>query len=457
MSTVPKSLPAVVVGSSLPALLGERVRNPEIGLELASLKRRSVLVALLVFGLGGLWGTLTTITGAVIASGYVIVESNTRSVQHLVGGIVEKLLVKDGSIVRAGDLLVKLDETQMRAQVQIILTQIDELLVRQARVDAERTDATALVLPAALEARQGDAALQRIVALERVLLDSKLKAFDGQRGQLDERIRQINLENTGLEDQLAARKQQADLIAAELKDLEGLFARNLVPLSRVSGLRREQSKLRGDIGFLNSEIAKAKARIAETELQIIQMAQQRRSETTQDARDVASRLAEAQERRVVLEDQLNRVEIRSPIDGVIHQLAVFTIGGVVRPGETLMRVVPSNDELTFEVRIQPRDIDQVTIGQTASIRLMAANQPNLVNIEGKLATVSPDITIDAAQQLRYFVGRVKASAEALDRPGVPKLQPGMPADVFIKTESRSPLSYLIKPIYDQAIRAFRER
>ncbi len=444
---------------ALPSMRNNIDASSQVGHDISTLKRRSLIAAVLVFGVGGIWGTFANISGAVIASGFVIVESNTRSVQHLTGGIVEKLMVRDGSVVKAGELLIKLDETQTKAQLQILVTQIDELLIRQSRLDAERTGEGQISLPAVITARADDTALKRVIALENIVLDSRTRAFDGQRLQLDERIRQIKLESTGLEDQMRARERQAELISSELKDLEQLFARNLVPLQRVSGLRREQSRLQGDIGYLVSEIAKARARVAETELQIIQINQQRRADVTQEARDTASRLAEAQERRIVLEDQLNRIDIRSPIDGTIHQLAIFTIGGVVRPGETLMRVVPNNDELTFEVRIQPRDIDQLAIGQKASIRLAAANQTTLVGIDGILTTISPDIVVDPAQvqMPRFFVGRVHAPKEALLAARMPRLQPGMPADVFIKTEDRSPISYLFRPIYDQILRAFRER
>lgn len=439
------------------ALLPPARQAQSAGNQIKRQMQTSLVAAVLLFGVGGAWASLVDLSGAVIAPGFVIVESNSKAVQHLTGGIVDKVLVRDGSQVKSGDLLVRLDETQVRAQLQIMLGQIDEALARQARLDAERSGQTSILLPATLAARQTDPAVNRIVSLERIVLDSRTKAFAGQRAQLDERIVQINLETEGLDGQLVARRTQVRLINNELRDLEQLFARNLVPLSRVSGLRREVSRLTGDVGSLVAEMAKARARIAETELQIIQIDQQRRSDVTTEARDTASRLAELQERRLVLEDQLNRIEIRSPSDGVVHQLATVNPGGVVRPGEVLMRIVPTAEELSLEVRVQPRDIDQVWVGQQASIRLAAANQPTIVNIEGTLAAISPDLVFEPVQQQRYFVGRVKITRDAAVTAGVPPLKPGMPVDVFIRTGDRTALSFLLKPLVDQASRAFRER
>jgi HlyD family secretion protein len=441
----------------LPAVLTEMKSEAATVIAINSQVRRNLWGFALFFGIFGFWGTFATITGAVIAPGFVIVESNVRNVQHPTGGIVERIAVKDGSRVKAGDLLVRLDETQAKAQLQILVTQIDELLVRQARLDAERTGASVLLLPENIASRSAEPALGRIIALEKVVLESRQQAFVGQLSQLEERINQTNQEIEGVQGQLLARRQQVELVTKELGDLEPLFERKLVSLQRISGLRRESSRLQGDVGSLVSEVAKARAKVAETQLQIIQSEQQRRSDLTQEARDIASKLAESLEKRIVLEDQLNRIDIRSPSDGTVHQLAVFTIGGVVRAGETVLKIVPSEEELTLEVRIQPRDIDQVKISQPATIRLAAASQAITQSIDGQLFAISPDIVFDAASQQRYFVGRVKVTPGALEQKGIPKLQPGMPADVFIRTDERSPVSYLFRPLIDQANRAFRER
>jgi HlyD family secretion protein len=289
-----------------------------------------------------------------------------------------------------------------------------------------------------------------------VLLDSRRRAFQGQIAQLRERIAQINLEIEGAERQRGARERQLELLASELRDLEQLFARNLVPLSRVSILRRDFARLQGDIGVLNSDSARLGARVAETELLIIQAEQQNRTEINQDFREVASRLAELNERKTILEDTLNRVEIRSPAKGVVHQLTI-TPNGVVRPGETIMRIVPSDETLVFEARVQPRDIDQVRVGQEVSIRLLAANQAVTQAIAATVESVAPDIVIEPATQARYFVVKVRAPQEAIASAKTTRLVPGMPVDLFIRTDDRTPMSYLLKPLFDQMARAFRER
>lgn len=425
--------------------------------EIARIKRKSVLALVFFFVVFGGWSVFASISGAVIASGFVVVESNARSIQHLTGGIVEKIFVTEGVRVKAGDVLVKLDETQIRAQLQIQANEVDELLIRQARLDAEQFGAVELTLPAALLSRRDSPAIKRLIELEQVILTSRRRVYEGQLAQLRERIVQTQMEARGNSEQLDARKNQATLIQNEITDIMPLVERQLVPRTRIHALQRDAARLTGEIGAIAGDIARGQARVSETELQILQVEQQRRNDVTQEARDMATRLASATEKKNALEDQLNHVEIRSPVDGQILQLSVFTIGGVVRPGDTLMRIVPDNERLEFDVRILPRDIDQVHIGQSASIRLAAANQQNTTTLEGQLATVSPDLILEPSTQLRYFSGRVRLAPSQNIRPEANRLKPGMPVEVFIRTEERTPLSFLLRPLIEQTGRAFRER
>jgi HlyD family secretion protein len=442
-------------------VLADAVRSPAPATTPALIsryKRKSMFVSFVFVLLGGGWAALAPISGAVIASGHVVVESNARSVQHLTGGVVERIHVRDGQTVAAGELLVKLDETQARAQLSIAQTQRNELVVRKARLEAEHAGLSAIEPSGDLAALMDDPGVQRQLALEQIVLDSRVKIAEGQAQQFKERVRQVELDIDGLAEQLKARRRQLDLITAEVQGLEGLFARNLVSMVRISGVRREQARLQGDIGNVNSDIARSRAKIAETELQLIQLEQQRRNDINQEAREVATKLAEANERIVILQDTLNRVEIRSPAAGVVHQLSVFTQGGVVRAGDTLMRIVPTNEVMVFEARIQPKDIDQVRVGQPVAVRLLAANQATAQSIAGTLERVSPDITLDAATQQRYFTAKVSVNPAVVEpRTAATKLVPGMPADLFIQTDERTALSYMLKPIIDQATRAFRER
>jgi HlyD family secretion protein len=431
--------------------------EPSAAREIRRYKRNSLITLVLVFGLGGSWAAFATISGAVIAQGFAVVESNARSIQHLSGGVIKTIAVREGQKVAAGDLLIQLDETQARSQREIAHSQLLELKVRRARLEAERLGADTMSLPEEVADNAINGALIRMIMLEKVVLESRQRVAAGQEEQLRERVRQTELDIEGVETQVQARTRQIELINSELADLERLFARNLVPMQRVAALRREQARLVGERGMLVSDGAKSRARIAEIELQILQLAQQRRSDINQEARETAARLSEATDRLAALDDTLSRIEIRSPSAGVVHQLSVFTNGGVVRPGETLMRIVPDNDLIVFEGRIQPRDIDQVRIGQPASVRLLAANQPTTHSIEGAVTALSPDITFDAASQQRFFTVKVAVNQDAITRAQIVRLVPGMPADLFIKTDDRTPLSYLLRPLLDQAARAFRER
>ncbi|MCA3680511.1 MAG: HlyD family type I secretion periplasmic adaptor subunit [Methylobacterium sp.] len=425
--------------------------------EISRIKKKSALTMLFFFMVFGGWSVLASISGAVIASGFVVVETSARSIQHLTGGIVERILVTEGERVKAGSLLVKLNETQIRAQLQIQANEVDELLIRQARLDAEQLGTSEVVLPAALLPRENSPAIRRLLELEQIILASRIRVYEGQRAQLRERIVQSEMEGRGNIEQLESRKNQADLIQKEITELAPLVERQLVPRTRIHALQRDAARIAGEMGAIAGDIARGQARISETELQILQLEQVRRNEVTQEARDTATRLASATEKKIALEDQLNHIEIRSPVDGQILQLSVFTVGGVVRAGETLMRIVPDNERLEFDVRILPRDIDQVHIGQKASIRLSAANQQNTTTLEGHLYTVSPDLILEPATQQRYFSGRVRLAPSEVGRPEAGRLKPGMPVEVFIRTEERTPLSYLLRPLVEQTGRAFRER
>jgi HlyD family secretion protein len=442
----------------LPAVISDiERRSAESDTEVARIFRRTRMLAVLVFGIFGSWAAFATITGALIAPGFIVVEDNAKVVQHLTGGTVEALLVREGAVVEAGAPLIRLDRTQVQSQLQILQGQIDEMTIRQARLDASRRQSNVIVLPPEIEARRAIPSVARVIDLESILLETSQRTFDGQSAQLRERLQQVEEEAKGLNEQLGARESQVRIIGSELRDLESLLEKNLVPRSRVTALQRERARLLGDIGSFTADLARGRARMSELRHQLLSLEQSRQNEMTQEARETASKLSELMERRIAVEDTLRNIEIRSPVAGTVHQLNVTTIGGVIRPGEALMKIVPANPDVVVEVRIQPRDIDQVRVGQAANVHLMAANQPTTLSLEGTLVLVAPDITVEPATQLRYFLGRVKVKPESLVRANVPRIIPGMPTDVFIRTEERTPLSYFVRPLVDQAARAFRER
>lgn len=410
---------------------------------------------LLVGGVGGL-AAVTKMSGAVIASGRLVVDSNVKKVQHPTGGVVGEIRVRDGDLVKAGDILVRLDETTTRANLAIVSKSLDEFYARLARLEAERDGKNTVCFPDVLTSRQGEAAVAASMTGEQSLFDFRYQARSGQRSQLRERIAQLSEEIAGLTEQRQAKRREIELIKVELAGVRDLWNRKLVSINRMTALERDAVRLEGEHGQLTAGIAQVKGKAAEIELQIIQIDQDLRSEVATELREVQGRIAEFVERKVAAEDQLKRIDLRSPQDGVVLQLAVHTVGGVITPGEQVMQIVPVTDELTVEAHIAPQDIDQVTAGQNAILRLSAFNQQTTPELTGTLSRVSADLTTDERTGMAYYVARVKLpKAEVAKLHGL-ALTPGMPAEVFFPTGDRTMLSYLVKPLSDQIQKAFRE-
>jgi HlyD family secretion protein len=410
---------------------------------------------MLVGALGG-WAATSQIAGAVLAQGTVVVESNVRKVQHPTGGIVGELRVREGDDVRQGDLLMRLDDTITRANLQVIVKQLDELGMRQARLQAERDGANVLNVPASLTARAHDPAVAEIISGETSLFKSRRAGRESQRSQLGERIAQLRQEIAGLTAQLAAKREEIGLVKAELESLAGLSSRGLVATSRVTPLRRDVARFEGEQGQINASMAQLQGRIAETELQLIQIDQDLRTEIVRDLRDAQSKEAELIERRITAEDQLRRVEVRAPDNGIIHQLSVHTVGGVINPSEPVALIVPAGDQLVIEARVAQQDIEQLYLGQQAWLRMTAFNQRTTPEIQGTVQRISPDLVREPQTGASYFVVRLASPSSEVEKLGG-RLLPGMPVDVQIKTQERTALSYFLRPMKDQMARAFRER
>jgi HlyD family secretion protein len=416
----------------------------------------TLLAAMVGFGVGG-WAVATELAGAVIASGVLVVDSSVKKVQHPTGGIVGELRVRDGDRVKAGDILVRLDETQTRAMVAVVSKGLDELAARQARLQAERDDADAIAFPPDLLARPDDPELARVVAGERKLFELRRTARTGQKAQLRERIGQLKEEVQGLEAQVGGKRKEIDLIQIELKGVRELWDKHMVQISRLTSLERDAARLEGERGQLLGAIAQSKGKMTETELQIIQVDQDLRSEVGKELAEIRGKTSELVERKVAAEDQLKRVDIRAPQDGTVHQLTVHTVGGVIGPGEPLMLVVPDHDVLTVEAKIATQDISQLHLGQEAILRFPAFNQRTTPEIFGKVTIVSPDITQDQRTGASFYTVRIALGDGEAAKLGEKKLVPGMPVEAFIQTEARTALSYLVKPLQDQVARAFKER
>ncbi|ESY58115.1 MULTISPECIES: HlyD family type I secretion periplasmic adaptor subunit [unclassified Mesorhizobium] len=410
---------------------------------------------LLVGGVGGL-AAVTKMSGAVIAAGRLVVDSNVKKVQHPTGGVVGEIRVREGDRVKAGDILVRLDETTTRANLAIVSKGLDEFYARLARLEAERDGKDRISFPDVLTSRRDEAGVAASMAGEQSLFDFRHQARSGQRSQLRERIAQLKQESAGLTEQLQAKRREIELIQIELEGVRSLWHRKLIGIDRMTSLERDAVRLEGEHGQLTAGIAQVKGKASEIELQIIQIDQDLRSEVATDLRDTQGKISEFVERKVAAEDQLKRIDLRSPQDGVVLQLAVHTIGGVITPGEQVMQIVPVTDDLTVEAHIAPQDIDQVTMGQNAILRLSAFNRQTTPELTGTLSRISADLTIEERTGAAFYVARVTLPKTEVAKLRGLALAPGMPAEVFFPTGDRTMLSYLVKPLSDQIQKAFRE-
>jgi HlyD family secretion protein len=414
------------------------------------------IVALLAGGVGGLAAT-TELAGAVIASGLVVVDSNVKKVQHPTGGVVGELRVRDGDRVNSGDIVVRLDETITQANLAIVVKSLNELEARQGRLEAERDGAKTVTFHPEFLARKSNPEVARVMTGEEGLFDTRRKAREGRKAQLKERIGQLKEQINGLGDQIKAKKREIELISQELEGVRDLWRKNLVQIQRLTALERDAARLEGERGALISTIAQTRGKITETELQILQIDQDLQTEVGKELAEIRGKAAELIERKVAAEDQLKRIDIRAPQDGIVHQSTVHTIGGVITAGEAIMVIVPQTDELTVESKLNPQDIDQVRIGQQAVLRFSAFNQRTTPELNAEVSRVSGDLTTDQRTGASYYTVRIALSEAEVARLGGLRLIPGMPVEAFIQTGERTVLSYLTKPFTDQASRAFKGR
>ena len=409
------------------------------------------LIVLMVVSVGG-WAATTPIGGAVIASGFVVVESNIKKVQHPTGGIVAEINVKNGNLVNAGDVVISLDDTQARANLGIVVSQLVQLRGRKARLEAERDQTDQVRFPAGFVESGEDAAA--IMEGEKRLFEVRQSVKNGQIAQFNERIGQLKQEIKGTTAQRDAKAEEVDLMRDELERLEAMRKKDLVPTTRTLQAQRDLTRLRGEWGAHIAQIARSQGQISETELQIIGVTQNMQTDASKELRELEARVAELMERKVAAEDQLKRIYLRAPQTGFVHDLTVHTVGGVIGPGENVMSIVPTHDTLGVDARIGTSDIDQVAIGQQAVLRFPALNQRTTPEIRGTVTRVGADLSKDPQGNAVYFTLRISVSDH--DREAF-KLVPGMPAEAFISTHERTALSYLMKPLSDQVTRAFRER
>jgi HlyD family secretion protein len=415
---------------------------------------RFLLVTIL---LGGGWLALVPLAGAVVVPGNLVVQSNVKAIQHPTGGVVAEIKAANGMRVAAGDLLLRLDATQAQASLQTVRKQLDEVRARIARLTAERDGLDQVQIPSELAARSADDNVRSLLASEVSLFKARFEGHRSQKDLLQSRIAQLTEEIAGLEAQVGSKAKQLELISGELKGVQELYDKRLVPLARLTSLQRETARIEGERGQLTSSIAETKSKIGEAQLQIARLDQDFRTDVVKELGETQAKEAELVERGVAAQDQLDRIELRAPTSGVIHQLAAHTIGGVIRAGDTIMEIVPDTDDLLIEARLQPKDIDQVRSGQKAFVRFSSFNQRVTPQLTGTVSLVSADTSRDQQTNTSYFTVRVVLPDEERRRLGGLQLIPGMPAEVFMQTGSRTMMNYLLKPITEQMNRAFVEQ
>lgn len=411
------------------------------------------LIGILGFGIVG-WASTSSLSGAVIAAGQIVVDTSVKKIQHPTGGVIGAIYVTTGDRVSAGQLLVHLDDTQTRANLEIVRAELAELIGRKARLAAERDGATEIAFPQQFGSSHPEAL--RIMSGEQRLFAARIQSIKEQKGQLKERIGQFQSEISGLTKQDEAKAEELHLVREELDRVADLYKRNLLPITRLLQTKRDAARIAGEHGSLISEIARAKGQVNETELRIIELESTRRADAQKELREIEERLGELTQREVAANDTLKRVDVRTPISGSVNELNIHTIGGVIGPGETIMSIVPLEDEKVIEVRLAPTDIDQVSVGQAAVLRFLAFNQRTTPELKGTVSMLASDVSKDPQTGASYYTARLRVEDRDQAKFKAMKLIAGMPVEGFIETGERTALSYLVKPFRDQLARAFRE-
>jgi HlyD family type I secretion membrane fusion protein len=412
----------------------------------------------ILFGVGGVfgWGAFAMIDSAVVAPGTLMVEGNRRNVQHLEGGIVGEVLVRNGAIVAAGQPLIRLDDTRVRAGLNVVLDETDRVRARIAVLTAEREEAPTPAFPPELMARQSEPKVADIIAVQRDEFIARRIALQGQIEILTQRALQLQKQIDGLNVRIDSNDRQLALVRQEIMGVEGLVRMGLERLPRLLSLQREEARLIGERGEAIENVARTQQAVGEAEMQRAQLVRSRQEEIAKELRELQGRLLELREREISANDQLMRLTIDSPEAGMVMDLRYSTRGGVIAPGSQVASIVPQQERLVVEVQITPVDVDTVRIGMPASIRLSHAAARTTPILEGAVERIAPDRMTDQRTGMPYFVARIAFAPEELTRYEALRLQPGMHAEVLIRRGERSFASYLARPLADRFAKSIRE-
>lgn len=413
-------------------------------------------LVLLVAGFGS-WAGMTEIAGAIVASGRIEVESNRQVVQHPDGGVVQEIHVSEGDQVEKGDLLMTLDPTLLRSQLTTAEAQLHEILARKARLEAERDGATSIVFPMELMEQSDDEEIAELMEGEARLFYARTESATKSVEQLTGRRNQIERQIEGINAQQTALKAQLELIKEELEDQQSLLDRGLAQASRVLALQREEAGLEGRVGELLASAAEAGERISEIEIQILALTTQRREEAITQLRDLQFREVEFRETVASLREQLARLDITAPVAGIVYDLSVFAERSVIRPADPLLFIVPQDRPLIITARVPPIHVDQISVGQEAVLRFSTFDARTTPELFGHIRRISADSFVDDATQTAYYRVELVLQPGEIERlPENRVLIPGMPVETFLRTDDRTPITYLVKPLADYFNKAFRE-
>ncbi len=412
-------------------------------------------LVILVGGFGG-WAVTAQITGAVIASGLIEVDQNRQIVQHLDGGVVTEILVDEGALVEAGDLLIRLDAQDLNANLSVVEGQLFEILARRARFEAERDGSDEMVFDRLMNEGPTDV-IEGLQAGQINLFQARLESVARQTEQLLNRKDQIASQIRGVISQQEALQTQLGLIDEELGNQQALLDRGLAQAGTVLNLERERARLLGQAGELAASAAGAEERITEIEIEILGLRTTRREEAITRLRDLQFNELELREQRTTLVRQLDRLDIRAPVGGVVYGMQVFGTRAVIRAADPLLYIVPQDRPLVIATQVSPTDIDALTIGQEVSVRFSALDQRTTPELYGRVAIVSADAFTDDATRASYYRAEITLNEGETSRlPEGATLIPGMPVEAFIRTADRTPLNYLTRPLMDYIARTFRD-
>lgn len=417
-----------------------------------------ILGLLVLVGGFGSWSVLSNISGAIISTGQVEVDQNRQVVQHPDGGVVAEIIVDEGDLVAEGDLLLRLDPTELLSELAIVESQLFEFMARRARWQAERDTAPDITYDAELlDLASERPELQDLIDGQSRLFAARNESLAKQREQLDKRKDQILTQVEGIRAQQASLETQIALIEEELTDQQSLLDRGLAQATRVLALQREEASLEGRRGELIASGAQAAERVTEIEIEMLQLETQRREEAITRLRDLQVRELELAEQRRALKTRLTRMDIRAPASGIVYSKQVFTPRSVIRPADPVMFLIPQDRPLVIAAQVEPIHVDQVFVTQDVVVRFSAFDSRTTPELFGTVVQVSADAFVDERTQATYYRAEIRLPEEELERlPEGLVMIPGMPVEAFIATDARTPLAYLVRPLTDYFAKAFRE-